>query len=53
MAEFSGNVNAAYYMNEECSLIEIVYTSYDSDPDGEKLKYMVEVDDNDVGSLII
>lgn len=47
MAEFSGNVNAAYYMNEECSLIEIVYTSYDNDPDGEKLKYMVEVNDND------
>lgn len=47
MAEFSGNVNAAYYMNEECSLVEIVYTSYDNDPDGEKLKYMVEVNDND------
>lgn len=46
MAEFSGNVNAAYYMNEECSLIEIVYTCYQNDPEGEKIKYMVEVSDN-------
>jgi hypothetical protein len=42
MAEFSGAVNTAYYINEEYSLIEVVYTN----PDGEKINYMVEVDEN-------
>jgi len=42
MAEFSGAVEAAYYMNEENSLIEVVYTN----PIGEKVNYMIEADDN-------
>lgn len=42
MAEFSGAVNTAYYINEEYTLIEVVYTN----PDGELVNYMVEADDN-------
>jgi Glu-tRNA(Gln) amidotransferase subunit E-like FAD-binding protein len=42
MAEFSGSINTAYYINEDYSLIEVVYTN----PNGEKINYMVEVGDN-------
>ena len=42
MAEFSGAINGAYFMNEDYTLIEVVYTN----PDGEKINYMVEVDEN-------
>tara|TARA_B110000483_G_C18191490_1_gene541147 strand:- start:879 stop:1469 length:591 start_codon:yes stop_codon:yes gene_type:complete len=42
MAEFSGSIDTAYYVNEEYSLIEVVYTN----PNGEKINYMVEADDN-------
>ncbi len=42
MAEFSGAVDTAYYMNEEYSLIEVVYTN----PNNEQVNYMVEVGDN-------
>lgn len=42
MAEFSGAINTAYYTNEEYTLIEVVYTN----PNGEKVNYMVEADDN-------
>ena len=42
MAEFSGSINTAYYINEDYSLIEVVYTNHN----GEKINYMVEVGDN-------
>jgi hypothetical protein len=42
MAEFSGAVDTAYYINEEYTLIEVVYTN----PNGEQVNYMVEADDN-------
>tara|TARA_R110001592_G_scaffold188092_1_gene433071 strand:- start:246 stop:845 length:600 start_codon:yes stop_codon:yes gene_type:complete len=42
MAEFSGSIDTAYYVNEEYTLIEVVYTN----PNGEKINYMVEVGDN-------
>ena len=42
MAEFSGSIDTAYYVNEDYSLIEVVYTN----PNGEKINYMVEADDN-------
>ena len=42
MAEFSGSINTAYYINDDHSLIEVVYTN----PNGEKINYMVEVGDN-------
>jgi hypothetical protein len=42
MAEFSGAVQTAYYVNEEYSLIEVVYKN----PNDELIKYMIEVDDN-------
>jgi Glu-tRNA(Gln) amidotransferase subunit E-like FAD-binding protein len=42
MAEFSGAINTAYYMNEEYSLIEVVYTN----PNNEQINYMIEVGDN-------
>ena len=42
MAEFSGNVVEAYYVNEDYSLIEIIYT----DPNGERIKYITEADEN-------
>jgi hypothetical protein len=42
MAEFSGAVKTAYYVNEDYSLIEVVYTN----PIGEEVNYMVEADDN-------
>ena len=42
MAEFSGAVKTAYYVNEDYSLIEVVYTN----PIGEEVNYMIEADDN-------
>jgi len=42
MAEFSGAINTAYYINEEYTLIEVVYTN----DDGEKINYMIEADGN-------
>jgi hypothetical protein len=49
MAEFSGAVDAAYYMDENYSLIEVVYTN----PNNEKVNYMVEVGDNaDYNALV-
>lgn len=42
MAEFSGNVVEAYYVNEDYSLIEIIYT----DPNDERIKYITEADEN-------
>ena len=42
MAEFSGAVQTAYYVNEEYSLIEVVYKN----PNDELIKYMIEADDN-------
>lgn len=42
MAEFSGSIDTAYYVNEDYSLIEVVYTN----PNGEKINYMIEADDN-------
>jgi len=42
MAEFSGAVSTAYYVNEDYSLIEVVYTN----PIGEEVNYMIEADDN-------
>ena len=42
MAEFSGAVETAYYMNEDYTLIEIVYKNSND----ELIKYMIEVGDN-------
>jgi hypothetical protein len=42
MAEFSGRINGAYFMDEDYSLIEVVYTNHQD----EKVNYMVEVGDN-------
>jgi hypothetical protein len=42
MAEFSGAINTAYYINEDYTLIEVVYTN----DDGEEINYMIEADGN-------
>lgn len=41
MAYFSGKINTAYYMSEDYSVIEIVYTDEDQDM---KLKHIMQVD---------
>lgn len=42
MAEFSGKIDTAYYINDEYTLVEVVYTN----PNDEQVNYMVEVGDN-------
>lgn len=42
MAEFSGKIDTAYYINDDYTLVEVVYTN----PNDEQVNYMVEVGDN-------
>jgi len=42
MAEFSGKIDTAYYVNEEHTLIEVVYTNEED----MQINYMIEAEDN-------